>query len=243
MPATYRLRPGKASDLKHAVRLYEACLGSDQLVSLLFPRRPEDPDAFRTYLYRLYGKRFWTVEWKFTYLVREASEEEGEEEVVGFTCWKKPKGEVGFGERWFTLFAWLAPVMQAFISVQNTVWAPNVDVYTAHAFDRCFPPVEEAVFQGKKPAEWWYLSTLAVHPSYQGRGLGALLTNEGLDEADAYQAKQVARKGGEPRRGKVWLIGLRGTDAFYSRFGFKEVGRANVGELSEWDGGIVMFRE
>lgn len=69
--------------------------------------------------------------------------------------------------------------------------------------------------------------------------------NEGLDMADAYQQKQQQKKkdDNEVRRGKVWLIGLRGTDRFYTRFGFKEVGRANVGELSEWDGGIVMFRE
>jgi GNAT superfamily N-acetyltransferase len=131
-----------------------------------------------------------------------------------------------------------------FIALQTKLF-PTVDLYAATAFDRCFPPIEKALFADKKPQEWWYLSTLAVHPSYQGHGLGGLLMDEGLGLADAYQQKkQKSGKGGdETPRGKVWLIGLSGTDRFYTRFGFKEVGRANVGELSEWDGGIVMFRE
>lgn len=126
--------------------------------------------------------------------------------------------------------------MRNFIALQAKL-SPTVDLHAATAFDRCFPPIEEALFADKKPKEWWYLSTLAVHPTYQRRGLGGLLTNEGLEMADAYQQKKSGRGG------KVWLIGLNGTDRFYKRFGFKEVGKANVGELSEWDGGLVMFRE
>lgn len=142
--------------------------------------------------------------------------------------------------------------MRSYISLADFFSpASNIDVYAAHAFDRCLPPVETAVFAGKHRPEWWYLSTLAVQPSHQGRGLGSLLVNDGLAVIDAWEAKQAARRGQAQDqnenttkvRGKVWLIGLRGTDAFYARFGFAEVGRANVGEMSEWDGGIVMFRE
>ncbi|PTB68074.1 acyl-CoA N-acyltransferase [Trichoderma citrinoviride] len=230
MPPTFRLRPGTASDLTHAVRLYDACLGSDKLAALLFPRKNEDPESYKKYLYRLYAKRYWSVEWTFTFIVKEGGESEDEDDtVVGFSCWKRPSADITFGERWFTLFAWIAPLVRTFISLQDTLLAPlNIDPHAAHAFDRVFPPIEKALFADKNRAEWWYLSTLAVHPSVQGIGLGALLLGEGLTRAD---------------EGKVWLIGLRGTDAYYSRFGFVEVGRANVGDLSEWDGGIVMFRE
>ncbi|KAH6609709.1 acyl-CoA N-acyltransferase [Trichoderma cornu-damae] len=245
MPPAFRLRPGTASDLTHVVRLYDACLGSDKLVDLLFPLKKEDPAGYKTYLYRLYGKRYWSVEWAFTFLVRSGGDggEREEEAVVGFACWKRARAEIGFGERWFTLFAWIAPLMRAFISVQNTLRAPNIDARAARAFDRCFPPVEKSLFAGKNRDEWRYLSTLAVHPSVQRRGLGALLLGEGLGEADERLGERADRGGGDGKGGKVWLVGLRGTDAFYSRFGFEEVGRANVGELSEWDGGIVMFRE
>ncbi|KAL7913924.1 acyl-CoA N-acyltransferase [Trichoderma velutinum] len=242
MTAAFRLRPGTAADLAHAVRLYDTCLGPDKLVELLFPGRKDDHEAFKTYLYRLYAKRYWAVEWMFTYVVKEGGDAVGSE-VVGFACWKRPKAEISFSERWFTLFAWIAPVMRTFITLQNKVAPPNVDFHVALAFDRCFPPVEKAVFTGKNSSEWWYLSTLAVHPSAQGNGLGALLMAEGLTMADEFQEKKAVTKAEGKARGKVWLIGLRGTDTFYSRFGFSEVGRANVGELSEWDGGLVMFRE
>ncbi|TFB02240.1 hypothetical protein CCMA1212_005776 [Trichoderma ghanense] len=261
MPPTFRLRPGTASDLTHAVRLYDACLGSDKLVALLFPRKNEDPESYKKYLYRLYAKRYWSVEWTFTFVVKEGAESESESEdqddlVVGFACWKRPSAEVGFQERWFTLFSWIAPLMRTFISLQNTLNPLNIDPHAAHAFDRVFPPIEKTLFADKNRAEWWYLSTLAVHPSVQGIGLGGLLMAQGLNKADEWQqqeeqqqrdeedGRQRGTEGGAAEvRGKIWLIGLRGTDAFYSRFGFVEVGRANVGDLSEWDGGIVMFRE
>ncbi|KAL7823213.1 hypothetical protein V8C26DRAFT_111755 [Trichoderma gracile] len=266
MPPTFRLRPGTASDLTHAVRLYDDCLGSDKLVALLFPRKGEDPESYKKYLYRLYAKRYWSVEWTFTFIVKEEtkdqSESQNEEEdaIVAFACWKRPSAEVSFGERWFTLFSWIAPLVRTFISLQDTFAPLNIDPHAAHAFDRVFPPIEKTLFADKDRAEWWYLSTLAVHPSVQGIGLGALLMAEGLARADEWQrqrllllqeeqkeeydGEQRSPEAGEAKvRGKVWLIGLRGTDAFYSRFGFVEVGRANVGDLSEWDGGIVMFRE
>lgn len=78
--------------------------------------------------------------------------------------------------------------------------------------------------------EAWYLSTLSVHPVYQGQRLGRALVEEGLELVD--------------RTGSAsYLIGLRSVEAFYPKFGFKEVFRANVGELKDWDGGSVMFRE
>ncbi|KAL6856508.1 hypothetical protein J3F83DRAFT_769673 [Trichoderma novae-zelandiae] len=271
MPPTFRLRPGTASDLPHAVRLYDACLGSDKLVELLFPRKKEDPESYKKYLYRLYARRYWSVEWTFTFVVEEGGEDQGESEddaVVGFACWKRPSAEITLGERWFTWFSWIAPLVRASISLQDALAPLNIDPHAAHAFDRVFPPIEDTLFAGKDRAEWWYLSTLAVHPSVQGRGLGALLMAQELTRADEWQRQRVLlqqredglleredgllekedgqrrAEAGEARtRGKVWLIGLRGTDAFYSRFGFTEVGRANVGDLSEWDGGIVMFRE
>jgi hypothetical protein len=109
MPPTFRLRPGTASDLPHAVRLYDACLGSDKLVALLFPRKEEDPESYKKYLYRLYAKRYWSVEWTFTFVVKEEAgqgEDDGEKEedaIVGFSCWKRPSADVSFRERWFTL--------------------------------------------------------------------------------------------------------------------------------------------
>jgi predicted N-acetyltransferase YhbS len=41
----------------------------------------------------------------------------------------------------------------------------------------------------------------------------------------------------------AYLCRLKGLKEFYERFGFKEVGTVAVGELAEWDGGQIMFRE
>ncbi|UKZ83314.1 hypothetical protein TrVFT333_011122 [Trichoderma virens FT-333] len=71
MTAAFRLRPGTAADLAHAVRLYDICLGPDRLVELLFPGKKDDPEAYKKYLYRLYAKRYWSVEWMFTYVIKE----------------------------------------------------------------------------------------------------------------------------------------------------------------------------
>jgi predicted N-acetyltransferase YhbS len=56
-----------------------------------------------------------------------------------------------------------------------------------------------------------------------------MLIRDGLAQADRVGAV-------------TWLVGLRGLERYYSRFGFVEVARANVGELKDWEGGSIMFR-
>lgn len=69
-----------------------------------------------------------------------------------------------------------------------------------------------------------------MDPKLHGLGLGSALLRDGLAKAEK---KGLA----------AWLIGVVGTDKYYSRFGFARVGAVNVGELSHWDGGFVMFKE
>ncbi|PHH75505.1 hypothetical protein CDD82_4409 [Ophiocordyceps australis] len=40
-----------------------------------------------------------------------------------------------------------------------------------------------------------------------------------------------------------YLVALKGLEPYYHRFGFTQVGRANTGELSAWEGGAFMVRE
>lgn len=126
MTAAFRLRPGTAADLVHAVRLYDACLGSDKLVSLLFPAKKDDPAAYKKYLYRLYAKRYWSVEWMFTFVVKEGGDAVGGSEVVGFACWKRPKTEITFSERWFTLCEFFSSFLFLYqlllLTIHNYLW-------------------------------------------------------------------------------------------------------------------------
>lgn len=97
-------------------------------------------------------------------------------------------------------------------------------------FARVFAEIEPGILNTPRRREAWYLSTLAVEPSLQGRGLGAILLKDGLAKA-----KDNGRAS--------WLVSVKGKDSFYARHGFAEVAKANVGELREWDGGLVMFVE
>jgi predicted N-acetyltransferase YhbS len=76
----------------------------------------------------------------------------------------------------------------------------------------------------------WYLDLLAVHPASQGKMFGRELVQWGMDEA---------------KREGVWasVIAAKGKDRFYGRFGFVEVGRANVGPLAGIEGGAIMFND
>lgn len=97
-------------------------------------------------------------------------------------------------------------------------------------FYRVFAQLEPSILNSDRRRQAWYLSLLSVHPVLQGRGLGSLLLRDGLQRADAQNRA-------------TWLVGVGGKDAFYARHGFVGVARANVGELSAWGGGLVMFRE
>jgi predicted N-acetyltransferase YhbS len=97
-------------------------------------------------------------------------------------------------------------------------------------FTRVLHSVEPQFLNTHRRREAWYLSTLSVHPVYQGQRLGRALVQEGLELVDRNQSAS-------------YLISLKGSELFYPRFGFSEVCRVNVLELKDWDGGSVMFRE
>jgi GNAT superfamily N-acetyltransferase len=105
----------------------------------------------------------------------------------------------------------------------------HVDSHRLGIYDRVFSTIEPDILNSPRRRSAWYLSSLGVSPHVQGSGYGSLLLQHGLEAAD---------RAGVP----TWLVGLRGLDKFYKRFGYVEVARANVGELKDWDGGIIMFR-
>jgi len=79
-------------------------------------------------------------------------------------------------------------------------------------------------------AENWYLDLLAVHPDSHGKGYGRELVQWGVDEA---------RREGIPAS----VISAGGKEGFYGKFGFREVGRSNVGPLSGLVGGAILFTD
>ncbi|KAF4976787.1 hypothetical protein FZEAL_6593 [Fusarium zealandicum] len=230
MSPTYHLRPGTSSDIQAAAELYVQSFAKEELLDYMFPGRDVDPTPFDTWALRRFRIRYWTPGYILTML--DAHHEDGHDETrsVGFTWWHRPTESLSFRQRWLSPYAWFAPVVRSLLDLHSYIFpVHSVDQHRVAIYDRVFATIEPTILNSPRRCSAWYLSSLGVSPNAQGRGLGSLLLQDGLREAD--------------REGVcTWLVGLRGLDTFYSRFGYVEVARANVGELKDWDGGVIMFR-
>ncbi|KAJ6440393.1 acetyltransferase (GNAT) family domain-containing protein [Purpureocillium lavendulum] len=232
VPAGYHLRPGLASDVNAIAALYRASFGGDSLLDVMFPTRAAYPRDFHTHLYRHFQSRWWTPGWYLTVLVDDTLAV-----PVGFTWWRRPLDQLSFAERWLSPpppidqpDAWFAPLARLWVSLKNLVLPTRIPTDAIAVFTRVYGGIEPRLLSTPRRRAAWYLSTIATLPALQGRGLGAVLLRDGLRAVD---------DGGVD----CFLIGVRGVEPFYQKFGFKEVDRANVGELAHWDGGAIMFRE
>ncbi|KAM0557152.1 hypothetical protein ACHAPJ_005415 [Fusarium lateritium] len=220
----YRIRPGTSADVTVATDLYLRSFTKEKLLDFMFPTRHTDPTPLNMWVSRRFWLRYWTPEYVLTML------DDANGRPVAFTWWHRPTESLTFNERWLSPHAWVAPIMRAVLDLQSYLFpVPDVDSHRLGIYDRVFSTIEPDILNSPRRLSAWYLSSLGVSPDVQGSGFGSLLLQHGLEAAD---------RAGVP----TWLVGLHGVDRFYSRFGFVEVARANVGELKDWDGGAVMFR-
>lgn len=83
----------------------------------------------------------------------------------------------------------------------------------------------------KNRSEGWQIECLCTDPASEGKGHGTALVEWGIQEAGT----EVVC---------LSVIAAWKKEGFYSRFGFQEVGRADVGPLEgKVKGGAVMFRD
>ena len=224
--ALYTLRPGRASDVPHLVNIYQLSFANDTLIDILFPNRHTHPHVLQTYVRRLFASRYHSINYNLTVLASGATQE-----PVGFTWWKTPAARLTFWQRWLSPWAWWCTVLDGCFKVRDWLFPiRDLDEETYSSFMRTFSTqVEPGLLSTQRRKEAFYLSTLAVLPSLQGQGLGGWLMRDGLQKVDEQGAA-------------AWLIGLKGIEPYYERYGFETKGRANVGDLSNWDGGAIMFR-
>jgi len=113
--------------------------------------------------------------------------------------------------------------------IEKWVW-PNkaADPSMANVLEESKPFIEHH-WSGAREQNW-YLDLLAVHPASQGRMYGRELVQWGMNEA---KSEGVCAS----------VIAAKGRERFYGRFGFVEVGRANVGPLASIEGGAIMFND
>ncbi|KAF7547570.1 hypothetical protein G7046_g8961 [Stylonectria norvegica] len=229
LKTAYRLRPGGYSDIPTSIDLYIKSFDGEALLDYMFPNRRTDPTVYNTWLTRRYYARYWTPGYFLTMLVIDDGTRAGGH-AVGFTWWQQPASSLTFAQRWLSPYAWICPIMQTIYRIRDRFFPiPNCDMHRVDIFTRVFAEVEPKLLNSPRRRDAWYLSSLGVDPEKQGKGFGSLLMQDGLRKVDAAGAAS-------------WLIGLRGLENYYYRYGFVEVARANVGELKDWDGGAIMFR-
>ncbi|GJC89143.1 puromycin N-acetyltransferase [Colletotrichum liriopes] len=233
----FHVRPGTSADLPAVVDIYMASFGNDWAVHKMHPRRREFPEDWRAWAHRYFYARYWGPEQQLFYVlvIPDPASATGER-IAAFAWWRRPyptPEAKSAAEGALTIRGWLKPALLGINSLSGYLWpSRSVDPSMADIFDDTHiasdPLKEDPEHPARKNA--WYLSTLGVYPEHQGKGYGSLLVREGLRQVD---------KEGVP----AWLIGLGGVEPFYERLGFVVKGRANVGRLSDWDGGSIMYRE
>ncbi|KAH6968730.1 acyl-CoA N-acyltransferase [Fusarium avenaceum] len=220
----HRIRPGTTADITAATNLYMQSFDKEKLLDFMFPGRHTDSTPFRMWIARRFLLRYWTPGYVLTML------DDPKGRPVAFTWWHIPDESLSFRQRWLSLHAWMTPIVRAVLKLHSFLFPiRGVDNHRLGIYDRVFSTIEPDVLNSPRRRSAWYLSSLGVSPDVQGAGYGSLLLQHGLEAAD---------RAGVP----TWLVGLRGLDNFYNRFGFVEVARANIGELKDWDGGVIMFR-
>ncbi|KAI6768313.1 hypothetical protein HG530_006322 [Fusarium avenaceum] len=213
----HRIRPGTTADITAATNLYMQSFDKEKLLDFMFPGRHTDSTPFRMWIARRFLLRYWTPGYVLTML------DDPKGRPVAFTWWHIPDESLSFRQRWLSL-------LRAVLKLHSFLFPiRGVDNHRLGIYDRVFSTIEPDVLNSPRRRSAWYLSSLGVSPDVQGAGYGSLLLQHGLEAAD---------RAGVP----TWLVGLRGLDNFYNRFGFVEVARANIGELKDWDGGVIMFR-
>jgi GNAT superfamily N-acetyltransferase len=106
----------------------------------------------------------------------------------------------------------------------------SADPKALEAFEQNWNEIEHH-FTGPR-AESWMIELLCIHPDAQKSGYGKALIEAAIAVAQSEEPPLP-----------LAVIASEIGDAFYEKIGFREVGRANVGALSEVEGGSLKFYE
>ncbi|KAH7202824.1 hypothetical protein BKA60DRAFT_600665 [Fusarium oxysporum] len=198
---------------------------------LIHPHRNEYPDDVHLYWLRRARVNFWDN--RSRWLVAVATDESGQEVIVGIAQWAR----LGDGSQ--KLECWyldprnlLKPLSSIAMNIHAWAW-PNraSDPKEEDIIERAYPHFED-IWSGKR-AESWYLEGLAVRPDFQRRNVGRKLVQWGLEQA---KAEGICAS----------VVSAFGTEEFYKKCGFDEqYGSARQGEgnpLADIEGADMFWK-
>ncbi|KIY03998.1 uncharacterized protein Z520_00690 [Fonsecaea multimorphosa CBS 102226] len=237
------IRLARYSDLDAVSKILAAAFYDEELNDCIFPYRKQFPDDYVFVWKQKVVKNWWDYNkiWLVSY-EKDPSQKSGEI-ITGAAEW----GREGKGSdrlwglvRWWDPRRLISPFIGLFYSFYRLL-IPNRSIAVPSLSDpnplnkwnfayRIGPFSEHFFNNPPWRANHWELSTLGVHPSYQGRGIGQKMVAWGLERA---------KKDGLP----AVVIGAQGTEPFYQRCGFRHlVGNVSTVEIEDDDEGKKVVR-
>ncbi|KAI6843805.1 hypothetical protein KC340_g249 [Hortaea werneckii] len=224
------IRPALRSDLTPAAKVCaKAFFDTELFGEVIHPYRHQYPDDMHLYWLKNFRRGLYR---KNNYILVATVSEPGENQprIVGVAQWIRRRAQpVSQDQQSSTL-----PSSEQNEAEGEDELPPNraADPAKLDVLQRVGPFVDHK-WSGER-AETWYLGLLAIHPDFQGHGIGKQFVAWGFERA---KADEVC----------VSVISALGKDGFYRNCGFDvDVGYATEGEgnpLSGVPGGLIMFRD
>ncbi|KAI7544135.1 hypothetical protein KC331_g6986 [Hortaea werneckii] len=223
------IRPAQRSDLSPAARVCaKAFFDTELFGEVIHPYRHQYPDDMHLYWLKNFRRG---LNRKDNYILVATVSEPGESQprIVGVAQWIRRRARAGSQDQSSSTSS-----EQNKAEEEQEELPPNraADPAKLDVLQRVGPFVDHK-WSGER-AETWYLGLLAIHPDFQGHGIGKQFVAWGFERA---KADAVC----------VSVISALGKDGFYRSCGFDvDVGYATEGEgnpLSGVPGGLVMFRD
>ena len=223
-PATFR--EASLADVAAMAEVASAGFMADGFFgSYMHPKRKEFPDDWNFY---------WQKEIR-THIVNQGSKnyvcvDDASGRIVGLCLVQRlGDGKSTISDPTFKkaqrAFTWLQNLW-----VEKTWTDRSADPGNVAKFEKNWDDIEHHFSGARK--ECWLVNFLCVHPDFWYKGLGEPLVNKAIGLGDAESPKVP-----------VAVISSKMGDRHYQKWGFEEVGRADVGDLSGIQGGSIKFYE
>ncbi|XPS72514.1 hypothetical protein M3J09_004679 [Ascochyta lentis] len=223
--AQYRLREACFSDLTSIARIWHKAFFDDEIIGdIMHPYRQRYPEDVYWFLLRGMRERFW--DWRHQFYVVVTQDEHIGEVVVGAADWRR-LGEGGAARELSMMDPrnLIGPIIHIYQALSLRIFPNRAADTSRSSFLDSAIANSEKYWTGDR-AECWDLHVCGVHPDYQGKGIGKLLAQWGVQEAEKEGSGTCASVlCGEKNRG------------FYSKAGLT----VQVGGRKGEGGGIALF--
>ncbi|KAK2783421.1 hypothetical protein FQN53_009184 [Emmonsiellopsis sp. PD_33] len=183
------IRPLQPADFSDAATLLADAFRDDEVFILLYPGRMQYYSHYRaSFLHRI-KLRFSTPGW-ITYVAVTDPGDDGPGQpggkIVGYAAWER-KGDSDAARQWKSKNESIRCRLETFLQTIEEQYTSffHLDKSSDASNLAAFVDATANNFPSTIFPEMWYLALLGIHPGYQRRGIGALLVNWGVEQAQA----------------------------------------------------------